>query len=236
MTLEARLARVTGLFYLVVAVCSGFSELYVRSSLKVPGDAAATADNIAAHATMFRIAFASDLAGITFFLLVALTLYALLKTVNAGIAMAMVVFNAVAVAIMSVNMLNHAAAHVLATNADYAAAFSPERADALVMLFLDMHSYGYSIAEIFFGLWLLPLGYLVYTSGYFPRVLGVMLMVGCFGYLAALVLSFLFPELGATVPLIIAMVGAVAEVSFLLWLLIKGVNVKGRDEHVPAAA
>ena len=107
MTSEKRLARIAGLLYLIVAVCGGFSELYVRSSVHVPGDAAATADNISASATLFRIGALTDLVSVACFLVLALVLYGLLKPVSAKAAMAMLVFNAVSVAIMTANMLNH---------------------------------------------------------------------------------------------------------------------------------
>jgi hypothetical protein len=236
MTSKAGLARMAGSLYLILAVCGGFSQLYVRSSVRAPGDAAATAQNIADSATLFRIAFATDLVNITCFVLVALTLYALLKSVNPGIAVAMLVFNAVSVAIMSANMLNHAGALVAATSADYSAAFGAETSKALSMLFLDLHGYGYSIAQIFFGLWLLPLGYLVYASGFLPRALGVVLMVGCFSYLADLPVAFLFPDLGSSLSVIIATPAAIAELALILWLLVKGVSIPRRQEQVLAAA
>ena len=99
MTSEKGLARIAGLLYLIVAVCGGFSELYVRSSVKVPGDAAATADNISASATLFRIGALTDLVNVVCFLVLALVLYGLLKPVSAKAAMAMLVLNAVSVAI-----------------------------------------------------------------------------------------------------------------------------------------
>ena len=209
---ESKLARLAGLFYLIVAVTGGFSELVVRSSLIEPGDAAATADNM----------------NITFFVLTALVLYALLKTVDPGIALAMVVFNAVAAAVMSANMINHFAALRIATGTG--------ESDALVMLFLDMHSSGYGIAQIFFGFWLLPLGYLVYKSGILPRALGVVLMIGAFSYLTELLAGFAFPDLGKGVLLAIAIPAALAEVSFIIWLLGKGINAHSRLQPTSIAA
>ncbi len=98
-----------------------------------------------------------------------------------------------------------------------------------------MHAQGYLIAGIFFGLWLLPLGYLVYRSGYFPRVLGIMLMVGCFGYLTDAFVTSLFPSVGATVGLIFRWVASIAEISFLLWLLIMGAKILAQDDIKTAA-
>lgn len=228
MTTHKHLGRLAGLFYLVVAATGGFSELVVRRSLIEPGNAPATADNIATSAGLFRIAFVSDLVNITFFVFAALALYALLKAIDNGIALAMVVFNSVAAAIMSVNMINHFAALRIAT--------STGESDVLVMLFLDMHSNGYAIAQIFFGLWLLPLGYLVYKSGFVPRALGVALMVGAFSYLTELVVGFLFPDLAESLLLAIAMPAALAEVSFIIWLLAKGNTSHPRLQPASIAA
>jgi hypothetical protein len=233
MTKESKLARLAGLFYLIVAVTGGFSELFVRENIIETGDAATTAENISASPTLFRVAFASDLVNITFFVLAALVLYALLNNVNHNVAVGMVVFNAVAAAIMSANMINHFAALQVATDSGVATRAS----DGLVQLFVDMHSNGYAIAQIFFGLWLLPLGYLAYKSGFFPKALGVMLMIGSASYLTELVAGFLFPGMGDNALLLIAVPAALAEVSFLLWLLVKGAKPNPRStELVPAIA
>jgi hypothetical protein len=118
---------------------------------------------------------------------------------------------------------------------EYAAAFGTKSSEALVLLFAELHTQGYLIVGIFFGLWLLPLGYLVYRSGYFPRVLGIMLMVGCFGYLTDAFVSSLFPSVGASVGLLFRSVAGIAEISFLLWLLIIGAKVPQRDEQTTTA-
>ena len=216
------LARVAGVLYLVVAVRGGFSELYVRSIIKVAGDASATADKIRASATLFRIGFVTDLVNIACFLLLALVLYLLLSPVNRRIASAFVILNAIAVAIMGVNTLNHVGALLVATNPTYTTGFGAQSADALALLFLDLHHQGYLIAQIFFGLWLLPLGYLVYRSGYFPRVLGILLMIGCFGYLADIVVIYSSPILESVLSPYLALPAGLAEMAFLVWLLAKG--------------
>jgi uncharacterized protein DUF4386 len=236
MSSEKRLARIAGLLYLIVAVCGGFSELYVRSSVNVPGDAAATADNISASAMLFRIGALTDLVNVACFLVLALVLYGLLKPVSAKAAVAMLVFNAVSVAIMTANMLNHLGALQAATSEDYAGAFGAESSDALAMLFLDLHSYGYLVAGIFFGLWLLPLGYMLFRSRYAPRTLGALVMVGSFGYVADAVTNVLFPAVGETLTPVMDLPSLLAEVSLILWLLVKGVDVQRRVHHVPASA
>jgi hypothetical protein len=229
-----QLARVAGILYLILAVCGGFSELYVRSGVNVAGDTTATAENIRASATLFRVAFMTDLVNTACFILLAFALYVLLSPVNKKIASAFVIFNAITVAVMSVNMLNHAGALAVATEPAYVTALGAESADALALLFLDLHRRGYLIAQIFFGLWLLPLGFLVYKSGYFPRVLGIMLMIGCFGYLADLVAVSSSPDLESSLSPYLALPAGLAEIAFMLWLLVKGATVHRQDEQAPA--
>jgi hypothetical protein len=212
MTSPKRLARVAGILYLLLAVFNGFAELYVRSTIVEHGDAAATADNVVANAMLFRLGF------------VAMALYVLLKHVNKNVAMAMVTFVAVAVAIMSANLLNHFAALMVATDGSFAATFGPDGSDALVLMFLDLNSHGYLIAQVFFGLWLLPLGYLAYTSGYFPRALAVLLMVGCFSYLVDLLAMFLFPSFGPSLSPFVLAPAVIAELWMVGYLLVKGVK------------
>jgi len=215
-----RLARAAGLLYLVVAVGGGFAE-YVRSTVRVPGDGAATAAAIAQHATLFRAGFGADLVDFTCFLGVGLLLYVLLKPVNGPIAVSMLVINAVSVAMQALNMVNQLGALLVATDPAYTAGMGSAAAHDLALLLLDLHHQGYVIAQIFFGLYLLPLGYLVYRSGWFPRALGVALMLGAGGYVAGVAANFVLP--GSTLPIYPALAGGLAELLFLLWLLARGV-------------
>ena len=229
MEAEKRSARIAGSLYLVVAVLGGFAELYVRARTVVAGDEAATADNIRESATLFRFGFASDLVQATFFLFTAMALYLLLRHVNEPVARAMVVIVAVSVAIICLNLLNQYMALQVATK-------SAPGTDALAGLFADMHAAGYLIAQIFFGLWLLPLGYLVYRSGYFPKVVGILLALGCCGYLIDTFMHFLAPEIAETISAIVLMPAAIGELSFVAYLLVKGVRVPQRPALVAAAA
>jgi hypothetical protein len=233
---EKRLARTAGVLYLVVALFGGFAELVVRSSIVVPGDGSATADNIRRSATLFRWGFASDLVQATFFLFTAMVLYLLLRHVNELVARAMVVIVAVSVAIICLNLLNQFVALQIATGAESPGAFGAAGSDALAGLFADMHASGYLIAQIFFGLWLLPLGYLVYRSGSFPKVLGVLLAIGCFGYLIDTFANFLTPRIAEGIEAIVVAPAAVGELGFVIYLLVKGVRVPERPALVPAAA
>jgi hypothetical protein len=231
-----RLARTAGLFYLMVVVFGVFAHLFVRASIHVPGDASATAANIASNATLFRFGFVADLAMATSFLFVAFALFLLLKHVNAGVARAMVIFVALSVAIICLNTLNHVAALVVIGNGAYATAFGSGGTDALALLLLDIHGQGYKIAQLFFGLWLLPLGYLVYRSGMFPRALGVALMVACFGHLTEMLTAFLAPGFADTVSMIVGVPVIVAEFWMVGYLLVIGVRSRRVSAPLPAAA
>jgi hypothetical protein len=170
-------------------------------------------------------------------LLVAMALYLLFRHVNRLAAAAMVTFVAVAVAIGSLNLLNQYTALTIATGEDYTRAFGKAGSDALTLLFADMQHNGYYISAMFWGLWLLPLGWLVITSGYVPKVLGVLLLIGGVGYLADLFTRFLTPDLGARIGASLLAPGGIAELVFTLWLLVKAVRVPAaRQARVPAGA
>ena len=217
-----RTARFAGFLYLILAVCGGFAEFAVRQGMIVPGDAAATVGNIMASESVFRLGVVSELVGQAVFILLVLTLYRLLKPVNQNQAVLMVMLVIVAVTITCINMLNQFAALLLLSGADYLAVFSAAQVQALVMYFLNMHEAGYLIAQVFFGLWLLPLGYLIYKSGFMPKIVGVLLMVACFGYLIDVFTFFLIPSF----EVVVSEYTFVGELVLLLWLLIKGVNVE----------
>lgn len=217
------LARSAGILYLVVAAGGGFSE-YVRLSATVTGDSAATAANVARDAGLFHAAFVADLVDFTCFLGVGLILYAIHRRVNPAVAVAMLTINAVSVAIQATNMLTQLSAMFVATDPRYAGS---------TLLLLQMHQQGYQIAQIFFGGYLLPLGYLVYRSDLFPRALGIVLVVAGAGYIAGVVASWASPAFDSALAVDFGIVGGVGEIVFLLWLLIKGA---GRATHTAEGA
>jgi len=218
-----RTARIAGLIYLILIIAGVFANLFVRSSLIVPGDAAATASNIMANEWLFRLAYMSDLIMITCMVLLPLVLYVLLKSVNKNIALLMVIFALVSVPIMYTNMLNHFAPLLLLSGADYLTVFAADQLNAQAMLFLNLHEAGYNV--IFFGLWLLPLGYLIYKSGYFPRILGVLVVIAGFSTLIDVSTFFLFPSYTEIISSVVMVPGAIGEFGFCGWLLIKGAKI-----------
>lgn len=224
MTSNTKLARVAGLLYLFVAVFSGFGFFY-RVSLIVPGDAATTVSNILASEWLFRVSFVSDLCGQVCFIFLGLALYKLLCPVNKTHALVMVVLVLVSVPMTMINLLNQFAVVLLLSGADYLTVFPVAQLHALVLLFLDLLEHGVLIVQIFWGLWLLPLGLLVFKSGFLPRLIGILLMVGCFIYVLGSFTSFLFPTYAAMIESL-ALVAGLGEFSFILWLLIRGVDAE----------
>ena len=234
-----RLARIAGLLYLVVGVFGGFAIVYVTARVYVPGDAAATAGNVVANAGLVRIGVVADLLQATVFVFLGMTLYLLLKHVDEHAASAMVILVAVATTMMCLNKVFQVAAVLVAGGGSYAAAFGAAGANALVLLLLDLHHYGFLIAQIFFGLWLVPLGYLAYKSGLFPRALGVVLVVGGVSYLVDMLAAFLAPDVGAQIHGFLAIPPTIAEVWMLGYLCAIGVRTKKSErpgERVLAAA
>ncbi len=222
------LARTTGLLYLVIIVCAGFSEGYVRSSVLVPGDAAATADNILAAEGLFRLGFVTDLIAFLADAAVAVLFYVLLRPVSETVSLLAAAFRLVAhPAIASVNLLNHFGVLLLLGGAPYLDAFSTHQLQALALLSLQTHRYGYLIGGAFFGVHCALLGYLVVRSVAFPRLLGLLLFAAAAGYLFESFSFFLAPSLESLASGLVVATAGIAEVSLCFWLLIKGVRDGG---------
>jgi hypothetical protein len=219
-----RLARIAGLLYLVVGLLGAFAFAAVYSPMYVAGDAVATAANLVANAGLVRIGVAADLIQVTFWVFLSLTLNALLRHVNAYAARAMVVLVAVGASISFFNILFEFQGMRVVTDPTYTSALGVAGSNALAMLMLDLQHYGYYIAGIFMGLWLVPLGYLAFKSNMFPKALGIALVVCGVGYLFDTLAAFVAPELTATIHPLAALLGIVAEVSLLVYLLVKGVR------------
>jgi hypothetical protein len=228
-------ARIAGFLYLMLLPLGIFGIMYIPS-LIVPGDATATANNIVASESLFRLSIVSALILQTVNILVVLLFYKLLKVVNKNHAVLMVVFFLVSVPITMLNELNQFAALFLSSGADYLTGFTADQLQALVPLFLNLHEYGILIAQIFWGLWLFPMGYLVFKSGFLPRILGILLMIACFGYLITSFGSLLLPNFGETTIATIIGFTFYGEMFLALWLLIKGVNVEEWEKRALESA
>ena len=226
MTSRKQTARTAGWLYLAVAVTGGFSMLYVPS-LIVAGDAAATLRNIAASEGMFRLGLVCGLACQALFVFLGLALYRLLAEVDRARARLMVGLVITGAAVAFLNMLNQVPALVVISGAPYLEAFDLAQRQALAMFFLGLQAEGIVLAKVFFGLWLIPLGLLVVRSGFLPKVIGYLLIVGGAGYVVDVLVHFLAPSLAPTVTPIATAPSGIAEVSLILWLLLKGARDDG---------
>lgn len=222
-------AKRAGFLYLVLLVTAPIGLLIVPSKLIVTGDATATADNIRASETLFRVGIASELFGQVILIFLTLALYRLFKSVNENLAVLVVVLGAlVSVPIAFLNVVNELAALVLVSGADFLSVFDVRQLDALAYLFLRLHAKGLVVIAIFWGLWLFPFGMLVIKSGFIPRVIGVLMMIAGFSYLADSVTALLLPQFVGAVGRV-TMILSFGEVPIILWLVIWGAKVEPSD-------
>lgn len=228
MTTPTRLARSAGAFYLLMFILGAFANLGVRLKVRVPGDAAATVQNLTADPTLFRLALVADIAMATAWVFAGLALYQLFRRVDRH-ATALLVFVAVGAGMILTNLVLHQAALLVATDPTLDAIAS----DGLVLLLLDLHVHGYALAGIFFGLWLLPIGTIGYRSGLLPKPLSVLVVVSGGAWVVETLVGFAFPDLPASVQEILAAPRFV-ELGLIAYLLTKGVRTPSPDRIAPA--
>ena len=236
MSSPKRLARIGGVLYLLVGIFGGFSEGFVDPKMYVAGDAAATTGNVVANAGLVRMGVVAHLLDGTFFVFLAMTLYILLQHVHKSAARAMLILVALATGIICLNAVSEFEALRVATDSSYATAFGAAGSNALVLLLLDTQHYGTLVAQVFFGLWLVPLGYLAYESELFPKWLGVVLVSGGVCYLVDLLAAFLVPAVGQRIHGFVVIPSAIAEISMVLYLLVVGVKKVKPAAPILAAA
>jgi hypothetical protein len=235
MSSPKRLARSAGLLYLVVGIFGGFAEGFVDPTMYIAGNAAATALNVVTNAGLVRMGVVAHLVDGVFFVLTAVALYLLLNHVHKNVARVMVVFVALAVGMICLNAVFQFEGLQVATDSSYAAAFGAAGSNALVLLLLDIQHYGTLAAQVFFGLWLAPLGYLAYKSELFPKALGVVLVAASVSYLLDVLTAFLVPDVATQMHVFLVIAPIIAEVWMLLYLLVKGVKVPAHDTLTASA-
>ncbi len=227
-------ARIAGVLYLVITVAAVFAHFVVPDQLIVAGDAAATAANIAESESLFRFgAVGSELIILLSEIVLSVVLYVLLAPVGKTLSLVAAVSRLSMTIIHGLNLLNYYFVLQLLKGGDYLSVFGRDQVDALVTLFLDAHSIGFSIGVAFLVPHVLILGYLIYKSGYFPRVLGLLFIAAGVGYLFDTV-GLLLVSGYTTTPGLIAMVIATAEIAFPIWLLVKGVRIDRWENRSPA--
>jgi hypothetical protein len=227
-------ARVAGVLYLLVVITGPFVLLYVPGRLFVPGDAAATAGNILAHESLFRAFTVVELLSELAFVLTVLALYRLLRGVGQQLASLMAILVLIDAPLAFLSVAFHGATLALVRGGDLLAAFAGPQRDALAMLLLTVDTQGTLVSTMFWGLWLLPLGVLVYRSGFIPRLLGGWLFLNGVAYVVLSATGFLMPQHVETVKTI-AMPVLFGEVALMLWLLIVGARVRPPAVGPPSA-
>ena len=217
-------ARVVGAWYLSMVLTGPFTLIYIPSTLIVRGDAVATASRILEHQTMFRLGIAAEVVGAVIFLCTALALYRLFRDVSQTRAVQLLAFAAVSAGVAFFNTLNNVAAFALFRGGEFLGALPTPQREALGMLFIRLHGQGNVINEIFWGLWLVPMGLLVIQSRFMPRFIGVWLLVNGAAYVALCFIGLFAPQY-SSIAFTSAQPALFAELAFMLWLLIKGAKV-----------
>jgi hypothetical protein len=219
-------ARIGGFLYLIIIAAGFFSEGYVRGSLIVSGNAAATAHNILASETLYRLGGAAEFLTLFCDIVLALILYTLLKPVNSSLALLAAFFRLVFSAVYATLSLLHFAPLMLLGGGGFLAVFRPDQLQALAMLSLKLHSVGYNISLVFFGVHLVLIGGLIAASNFLPRIIGVLLAIAGLCYLINSFANFMAPAFADVLFPYILLPGLVAEAALALWLFVFGVNVE----------
>jgi len=217
-------ARIAGLLYLIVIATGLFAEVFVRQALSVSGDALATANNILSSEMLFRWGLVADLVNFVCGLPCVLIIYFLFKHVNKYLLQLALIFVIIQTAIIAVNLLNQISPLLILSNKTYLKVFQPNELAALSQLSLNIQGIGYAIGLIFFGFYCLLVGYVLFTSIMVPKFIGILYMISGLGYLINSFVTLLSKGFANPVFTYIALPIFIGELSFCLWLLIKGVD------------
>lgn len=224
-------ARIGGLAYLIIIIAGAIGELYIRNRIVVPGDPAATARNIAAFPFLWRAGIAGDLIMHVCDLILAMVYYVLLRRVSKNLAMLSVLFGLIQTAVLVANKLNLVMPLLFLGDDNYLKAFDPNQLQVMAHIAIKAHGYGFGIGLIFFGFECLIDGYLIYKSGFLPKILGVLIVIAGLCYLVNSFGLILFPAISDAIFQVILTPTFIAELSMCLWLLLKGVNITKWDER-----
>ncbi len=223
-------ARAGGFAYLYIIAAGIFAQAFVRSKLAVPGDAAATAENILASEFLFRAGFASELLLLVADVIVAFVLYVLLKPIDRNLALLAAMFRLAMTAISAANSFNHYYVLLFLNEAEYLTVFGVEQLQAFALHSLRAHALGYHVSLVFFGFHCLLIGWLIFKSIYIPRLIGLLLIVASACYLTNSFATILFPDFARMLSSLILLPALIAELSLALWLIVKGASIPEFDE------
>ncbi len=225
-------ARFAGLLYLLITVAAIVAHIYMPSQLIVPNDAATTVENIQNSQVFFRIGgVGSELIILLSEVILSIVLYVIFKPVSKSISLLATVSRLIMTTVHGMNLINYFFVITLLGGAGYLSAFSAEQIQSLTMLFLDAHSFGFTIGIAFLVIHVLLLGYLIIKSGYIPKLFGVLFLAAGVGYLFDSFALLLSPSY-TTTPGIIAAVISISEIAFPIWLLIKGVKKEAWEKKI----
>jgi|ERR1035438_4631477 hypothetical protein len=225
-------ARIAGVLYLINIACGLFGEIFVRGHLVVAGDAVTTAHRIMSSEFLFRCGIAGDLIMHITDVPMAVIFYVLLRPVSKDLSLLSALFGMLQTAILCANKLNLVTVLLLLGGTSSLKAFDPSQLQALASLSLSLHAYGFGIGLIFFGMSCLVAGYLMFQSGYFPKILGVLQVMAGVSYLINSFAQLLVPALANKMFPAIVLPAFIGELGTCLWLIVKGVNVLKWDERV----
>lgn len=226
---------VAGFWYLLLVPIGPLRLIYIPDKLFVRGNAAATANNIAAHEWLFRFGIVSDLVGGVILIFLVLVFYRLFKSVDRNLALMVVIFGGVMPALLDfVGAALDAAALMMAQGADFLSAFDKPQQDALALLFVKLGDHQTTAAEMLWGVWLLPLALLVYRSRFLPRFLGVWLAINGFAYVIRCLVGELLPQYYGLV-FDYGQPAFFGELAIMLWLVIKGAQLPAGATHASLA-
>jgi hypothetical protein len=220
-------ARAAGLLFLVILVVGPFSILYVPSQILVTGDASATAENLRGATGLLRVGMLGDIIIFLTEVAMAAVLFTLFRQVNRTLALTMGLARLSEAVMQAVAMLGYIVA--LAVSTGILATFPSDQQDAVTLLALEMHGYTVYVGQLFFGLSLLILGYLMIKAPFVPRLLGILMFVAAVGYLTDSLVKLLWPDLAGITAVAVGVTALIGEVPFFVWLLVKGFGKKTRE-------
>ena len=221
-------ARITGVVYLLYFLTAILAEVFMKG-IVVSGDAAATANNIQAHEPLFRLGLGTGLIATAWYIALTALLYELFKPVNRSVSLVAAFFSLVGCAIQAFGAVFQLAPLVISGSSADLSAFKPEQSQALALILFKLDSQAQTITLVFFGLYCLLIGFLIFKSTFLPRILGVLMALAGLGWL-----TFLAPPLANALSPYVLVLGFLAELSLMLWLLVKGVNVERWKQQAAA--
>lgn len=225
-----KIARIAGLWYLVLAIGAGYSWMYITKTFVVD-NSASTVQNILATENQYIISIICSIVGQIGFLFLALTLYSLFKKVNQTQARLMLTLVLISVSVMFVNIIFQTSALVFLHRTNYFISFTTDQVHEIATMFLHLTIIGVYVVDIFWGLWLLPLAYLTYQSNFFPKIIALVLVVSALGYIVDSLSFLINQEVHTMLRNYLSIPEALGEVVLLLWLLIKGISTPNKSEN-----